>query len=61
MNRARPCGIRGDALKIHVLTTGGTIDKEYMLEGNLEIGSPMASAVLAEAWTGRCRQVGEES
>lgn len=42
----------GDAVKIHVLTTGGTIDKEYTLEGNLEIGSPMASVVLAEARTG---------
>ncbi len=34
---------------IHVITTGGSIDKEYTVAGNLEIGPPMAPLILALA------------
>ena len=31
---------------VHIITTGGTIDKEYSLHGELIIGDPMAPALL---------------
>ncbi|WP_205844041.1 Rid family hydrolase [Nakamurella deserti] len=41
--------VTGD-LRVHVIATGGTIDKEYSVAGELEIGDPMVPAILA---TGR--------
>lgn len=37
----------GDMSHIHVLTTGGTIDKVYGISGELEIGKPAFEAVIA--------------
>ncbi len=33
-------------LRVHVIATGGTIDKEYSIGGELEIGDPMVPALL---------------
>ncbi|PPG38930.1 asparaginase [Rathayibacter sp. AY1E4] len=37
--------------RILVLTTGGTVDKEYSLAGELEIGAPMVPRLLAPVLT----------
>ena len=39
-------------LRVHVIATGGTIDKEYSLAGELEIGEPMVGGLLrtGRAW-----------
>lgn len=39
-------------LRVHVIATGGTIDKEYSIAGELEIGDPMVPALLdrGRAW-----------
>ena len=36
---------------VHFVTTGGTIDKEYSVNGELVIGAPMAPALVALART----------
>lgn len=33
-------------LRVHVIATGGTIDKEYSIAGELEIGDPMVPSIL---------------
>ncbi|MEO5833910.1 MAG: Rid family hydrolase [Nakamurella sp.] len=33
-------------LRVHVIATGGTIDKEYSLAGDLHIGAPMVPSIL---------------
>ncbi|HWU20957.1 MAG TPA: asparaginase domain-containing protein [Nocardioides sp.] len=38
-------------LRIHVLTTGGTIDKVYGISGELEIGPPAVDSLLAPVLT----------
>ena len=37
---------------MHVIATGGTIDKEYSIAGELEIGDPMVPSILeiGRAW-----------
>lgn len=39
-------------LRVHVIATGGTIDKEYSIAGELEIGDPMVPSILeiGRAW-----------
>lgn len=37
--------------RILVLTTGGTVDKQYSLAGELEIGAPMVPRLLAPVLT----------
>lgn len=43
-----PSSPRPDAgdLRVHVIATGGTIDKEYSIAGELEIGDPMVPGIL---------------
>jgi L-asparaginase len=38
-------------MRIHVITTGGSIDVEYTLHGTLAIGPPMAAVLLERART----------
>lgn len=38
-------------MRIHVLTTGGSIDKEYALAGHLVIGSPVAQGIITMVGT----------
>ncbi|MDX3191223.1 asparaginase domain-containing protein [Streptomyces sp. MN03-5084-2B] len=38
-------------MRIHVITTGGSIDVEYTLQGAFAIGPPMAASVLERART----------
>lgn len=38
-------------MRLHVITTGGTIDVEYSLQGRLVIGEPMAADLLRRART----------
>ncbi|MGC9543023.1 asparaginase domain-containing protein [Streptomyces sp. UG1] len=38
-------------MHIHVITTGGSIDVEYSLQGTLVIGQPMAVPILEQART----------
>ncbi|MEV1078612.1 asparaginase domain-containing protein [Streptomyces sp. NPDC050211] len=38
-------------MRIHVITTGGSIDVEYSLQGTLVIGQPMAVPILERART----------
>lgn len=45
-----PTTATGD-LRVHVIATGGTIDKEYTLAGELGIGDPMVPSLLE---IGRC-------
>jgi L-asparaginase len=39
-------------MRIHVITTGGTIDVEYSLQGEMVTGPPMVGTLLARARTG---------
>ncbi len=49
---ATPPGTAPADLRVHVIATGGTIDKEYSLAGELEIGAPMVPSLLetGRAW-----------
>jgi L-asparaginase len=39
-------------MRIHVITTGGTIDVEYSLQGEMVTGPPMVGTLLGRARTG---------